>query len=202
MTQYPFSQTRRFEAQGGYTRYAFDREVIQYFFDPAAGSRSGADQRGRIAGRAELLRGIRGIVGDNSFFGFTSPVAGQRWRVRGVADVRHADFPDTAGGLPPLCSWRSRSRLAFRGLHYGRYGRDADGRAPDGTPSCWARSLFLGYEPLIRGYCRESFEQSECVAVARTTQSGCPAFERLFGTRVAWRTSSCASRCSACRSTG
>ena len=34
LAQYPFSQTRRFEFNAGYTRYAFDREVIQYFYDP------------------------------------------------------------------------------------------------------------------------------------------------------------------------
>jgi Tol biopolymer transport system component len=30
MTQYPFSQTRRFEAQAGVTRYAFHTEILQY----------------------------------------------------------------------------------------------------------------------------------------------------------------------------
>jgi outer membrane protein assembly factor BamA len=63
--------------------------------------------------------------------------------------------------------------LAFRGLHYGRYGRDGeDGRlAP----------LYLGYPGLVRGYDVVSFDPSECVVAAVS----CTAFDQLVGSRLA-----------------
>jgi outer membrane protein assembly factor BamA len=71
--------------------------------------------------------------------------------------------------------------FAFRGLHYGRYGRDAEGIDSEGRRIM--SDLFLGYEPLVRGYARESFDfRVECEGA--TSQSPCPAFDRLRGTRI------------------
>jgi len=64
--------------------------------------------------------------------------------------------------------------FAFRGLYFGRYGRDAeDQRLP---------TLYLGYPGLVRGYDPGSFEGGECGA---QTDGSCPAFDRLIGSRVA-----------------
>jgi outer membrane protein assembly factor BamA len=63
--------------------------------------------------------------------------------------------------------------FAFRGLHIGRYGPDAD--------SGRINPLFLGYPTLVRGYDVGSFSGGECVA---TTSSECPAFDRLVGSRL------------------
>jgi outer membrane protein assembly factor BamA len=44
----------------------------------------------------------------------------------------------------------------------------------------------VGYEPLVRGYARESFENRECVPVEQTASPvACPAFDRLLGSRIA-----------------
>src|SRR5690606_10442754 len=78
---YPFSQTRRFEIQGGFTRYASNQEIQKYYLDPF----------GRIIGREDedldsrfdplnLFNASVALVRDNSFFGFTSPVRGGRSR--------------------------------------------------------------------------------------------------------------------------
>ncbi len=70
--------------------------------------------------------------------------------------------------------------FAMRALHSGRYGKDAD--SPDLYPE------YLGDEQLIRGYGYGSFTSDECVgsgtATAAGQQSGCPVFDRLFGSRV------------------
>ena len=64
--------------------------------------------------------------------------------------------------------------FAVRGLHYGRYGADAeDSRL---TP------LFLGYQGLVRGYDFGSFDANECDSIDMST---CEAFDRLNGSRVA-----------------
>lgn len=184
LTQYPFSQTRRFELQGGYTRYSFDREVIQYFFDPTGSQQT----RQPIQRELESPDGLNffqastALVGDNSYFGFTSPIAGQRWR---------AEISPTLGSLAyysVLADYRRYFLVrplsfAFRGMHYGRYGADADGIDDQGRRVL--SEIFIGYEPLIRGYSRESFENRECTLVDPTTETTCPAFSRLFGTRVA-----------------
>ena len=69
--------------------------------------------------------------------------------------------------------------LAVRGMHYGRYGRDADSQD--------LGTVFLGSSALVRGYSYESFSASECSAsgTGSLASSTCPEFERLLGSRVA-----------------
>jgi len=66
--------------------------------------------------------------------------------------------------------------FAFRGLHYGRYGKSAD----DST-ALWP--LFLGEESVMRGYSYGSFTQQECATTPGITS--CPAFDRLLGSKLA-----------------
>jgi outer membrane protein assembly factor BamA len=64
--------------------------------------------------------------------------------------------------------------LAARVMHYGRYGSGAE------DPRF--RSLYIGYPDLIRGY--DEINPSECVADPSSSASTCPAFDRLFGSRL------------------
>jgi Tol biopolymer transport system component len=180
MTQYPFSQTRRFEAQGGMTRYAFHREVIQYpYFN--------GQFTGNVIQREEpspdplyFAETSAALVGDNSFFGFTSPVVGQRYRLEVGPTFGTLTFQTLLADYRRYFMMQPFT-FAFRGLHYGRYGRDAEGIDSEGRRIM--SDLFLGYEPLVRGYARESFDfRVECEGA--TSQSPCPAFDRLRGTRI------------------
>src|SRR5262249_37683703 len=63
--------------------------------------------------------------------------------------------------------------LAFRVLHYGRYGRDSEDSR--------LFPLFLGDPGLVRGYDYNSFDASECRG---DLSQGCPTFDRLLGSRV------------------
>jgi outer membrane protein assembly factor BamA len=120
-------------------------------------------------------------VGDNSFFGFTSPVSGGRFRF---------EVSPTFGTLSYqtlLADYRSYKflnpfTLAFRGLHYGRYGKNGDGISDDNVRVL--SPLFIGWETFVRGYSQESFDVSECRPVDLDL-SACPAFDRLIGNRVA-----------------
>ncbi|NIP80707.1 MAG: BamA/TamA family outer membrane protein, partial [Gemmatimonadetes bacterium] len=110
-------------------------------------------------------------VGDWSYFGFTSPVRGGRFRFEvspmfgdlnvttAIADYRRYfnRYPFT---------------LALRGMHFGRYGPDSEG-------TIFTRQTFLGYETLVRGYAYESWSADECV------NEDCPGFTRLWGSRLA-----------------
>jgi outer membrane protein assembly factor BamA len=117
-----------------------------------------------------LLQGGLAYVGDNSYFGFTSPVAGERFRF---------EVGGTAGSLKfgtLLLDYRkyfffNPITFAMRGLHYGRYG--SGGESDELTP------LFIGYESMVRGYSSTSFDIGEC------TGDDCPEFTRLVGSRIA-----------------
>src|SRR6185369_16912578 len=122
------------------------------------------------------------LVYDNSLFGATSPILGQRYRlditprlgslnmVEASVDYRRYFMP-----VRPLT-------IAARLLHYGRYG-------PGGEDSR-LRPLFIGYSTLIRGYNSGSFDAStECPPSSFDINGqligACPTFDRLLGSRVA-----------------
>ena len=104
-------------------------------------------------------------------------------------------FVGTENFTTALLDWRRywqvdrNLTVAFRGLHYGRYGAKPD-ETFTGTgiqSGSVVQPLFLGYETFIRGYAYESFTSSECDAsggVAAGTLNGCPAFDRLLGQRL------------------
>ncbi|MBR9991347.1 MAG: PD40 domain-containing protein [Gemmatimonadetes bacterium] len=184
MAQYPFSQTRRFEVNGGFTRYAFDREVIEYYFDPSGQQQIAPPVQREVESPDPLnfLEASAALVGDKSFFGLTSPVAGQRWRLEVSPTIGSLQYGTLLADYRRYLFMRPLT-FAVRGMHYGRYGRDADGIDSEGRRLL--SQINVGYEPLVRGYARESFENNECNTVDPDTQSGCPAFERLFGSRIA-----------------
>jgi len=174
LAQYPLSATRRLEFSGGVQRVSFSAEVDSLYLIGGAVVR---ETRNKLPTDAALTfyTGSLAYVGDRSFFGFTSPVAGARYRVEGtpyagsltyqtlLADYRHYFF------MRPFT-------VAVRGLHVGRYGRD--GESPR------LQSMFIGQSALLRGYEAEDFSASECVP-ASDGADACPQFSRLAGSRLA-----------------
>ncbi len=176
---YPFSETRRIEANVGFTRLGFSAEVFREYYD-ASGALLRTNKVSPSAAGLALPGGLNlgnatmAYVGDYSFFGFTSPVRGGRYRFE--VDQQYGDltFTNLLGDyrryffLNPLT-------LAFRALHYGRYGKDAESNR--------LSPLYLGYETLIRGYSVGSFTGGDCTPVA-SNPSACPEFDRLVGSRL------------------
>ncbi|HSG49601.1 MAG TPA: hypothetical protein VLA43_17400, partial [Longimicrobiales bacterium] len=184
---YPFSMTQRIEGGLGFTRYSFDVEEDLFYLDPI-GRIYDLERRDRPdlerdplnLGQASLA-----LVGDNSFFGFVSPIRGGRYRFEVEGTVGTERF------ITGIADWRRywaphrNLTLGVRAMHYGRYGN---------ITSDAIQPLFLGYETLIRGYAWESFESIECglsqqdlleQLVGGTGQiSSCPTFDRLFGQRL------------------
>jgi hypothetical protein len=167
---YPLSQTRRFEGSLGYRRigYGFEYDAVVVDGNSVRGDRRGIDPEefGLRSDALHLAEVGVAYVGDYSFFGFTSPVRGGRYRfgvdgtagslnyLTGTADYRRYLF------LKPVT-------LAARFLHYGRYGPDAE--SGDLFP------LYLGYGTLVRGYRAGSFEtQTEFGAIEN----------QLYGSRI------------------
>lgn len=164
---YPFNQVRRFEISAGYRLIDFQREVrtqvytIDGFF---------LDQyKSELDAPDSLYYGFvtAAFVYDSSFFGATAPILGQSYRI---------EFSPYFGGNLNFASILADYRryfmpvrpftLAFRVMHYGRYGVNAsDNRF---------YPLFLGYETLLRGYNSSSFGLNENDVYAQ-----------LFGTKFA-----------------
>jgi dipeptidyl aminopeptidase/acylaminoacyl peptidase len=181
LTRYPFSTTRRFEASAGYTRYGFDSEIWTIQFDQS-GRQISDIIREDVPSRDPLnfVEASVAYVGDNSYFGFTSPVSGSRFRFEVSPTFGTLDYT-TALADYRRYFLKQPVTFAIRGLHLGRYGEGASGFTEDGLRVM--SELFLGWETLVRGYAQESWELSECKDP--TPDSPCPVFDRLRGSRIA-----------------
>lgn len=170
--QYPFSTTRRFEASLSGTHQYYNQELLRYTFVNGSlfqQERSeGQPPEGILYAEPSLA-----LVGDNSFSAYTSPVAGERYRLGYSPVIGDFSFQTVTADYRRYLFMRPFS-LAFRGMHYGRYGNDAE------DSRIWP--LYLGDENFIRGYGWGSWEpERECFEDA---QSSCPAFDRLLGSRI------------------
>ncbi len=175
--QYPFSSTKRLEFGAGLTRYAWEQQLDSVVYD-----NSGVVLLDRgtsyASPRAPLYysQATVALVGDNAFGAFTSPISGRRYRFELAPAIGSVRF--TAARADYRRYYFNRPfTFALRGLHSGRYGRDAD------NPTQLS-PMFLGDETMIRGYGYTSIGLNECSAGGNTSTT-CPVFERLFGSRLA-----------------
>lgn len=171
LSQYPFSVTRRFEVNAGYQRLGFKREVQQQVF---VGGRLVDDNVFDLEApeSLNLFRTSGAFVGDSSIFGFISPIAGTRYRMEAEALTGDLNFQT---GLADYRKYfyRRPFTLAFRGLHYGRYGEDSESER--------ISPLYIGQGSLVRGYDLDSISLRECDS---TAASSCPVFDRLVGSKI------------------
>lgn len=171
--EYPLSTNRRFEMSIGYSRISYDLEVDRLVTDASGliinNERDDLDSPDGL----NLFMASAAYVGDYSFFGFTSPIQGSRYRF---------EFEPTFGTLQFLTAVADYRNyflatpvtFAFRLMHIGRYMGDSENNRL--TP------LILGYDTWIRGYNINSFSASEC------SNSGnfrnCTEFDRLIGSKI------------------
>ncbi|MGD2046651.1 MAG: peptidase S9 [Gemmatimonadota bacterium] len=175
---YPFSTTQRVEFSGGITRYSYDTEIDKYYYN-AFGQTVGIDRQSLESPDADnLYQGSMAIVGDNAYFGFVSPIRGGRYRFEVGRTQGTADYTTVIADVRRYFAPSLDLTIAWRGLHYGRYGLD---NANEGFGFGPLNPLFLGYETFVRGYAWESFDVNEC---AQQTLS-CPAVDRLLGNQLA-----------------
>jgi Tol biopolymer transport system component len=164
---YPFNQSRRFELSVGYRLIDFQQEVrtrvytVDGFFLDRFTQELDAPE--------SLYYGFftAAYVYDSSFFGATAPILGQSYRL---------EFTPYFGGNLNFSALLADYRryfmpvrpftLAFRVLHFGRYGNNANDNR--------LYPLFLGYETLLRGYNPSSFGVTEN-----------DVYSQLFGSKIA-----------------
>ncbi len=151
LTQFAFSKTLRIEGNVGYTHYSSRVDQYNNYYQ-ALGSGNNYYPGQYLGQDRERLPGVPGfgmysggvaLVGDNSHFGLTSALQGHRFRVG--ADYYIGDYNYTAALIDlRKYFWFDKFNLSVRGMHYGRYGADANA----------ARLGFLySIDPtLVRGY--------------------------------------------------
>ncbi len=172
MAKYPLSANRRIEAALGYTLIRKESTAsVDYILD---GERIG---KGKIdviySSPLHLAHGGLAYVGDYSFFGFTDPVRGYRYRF---------EAEQTAGSLLYLTALADARAyffvnpltLAFRAYHLGRYLQDSESGA--------ISEFYLGRQDLVRGYSFYSIVAEEC---DNDVGADCPEMDRLYGTKLA-----------------
>jgi hypothetical protein len=185
--QYPFSSTRRLESRAGFTRYSYDTErrdlVVDEFGRIIDERTESVDDPIFSPDPLNLFQAAIGLVADNAFFAFVSPIRGGRSRFEVQQTLGTLNYTTLNLDWRRYFSPVLPVTFAVRGMHLGRYGGDVTG----GSNNDRIFPIFLGYETVIRGYSFESFNgQSECTA---PTEPGavqqCQELNRLYGHRIA-----------------
>jgi len=170
ITEFPLSETRRFEATAGVNWYVFDYELERFFLGTGRFTREDIEDPDNLF----LATPSLAYVVDYSLPGFTSPIFGGRERyqvtpligsvnfVQAMADFRRYYF------LDPVT-------IAFRALHRGNYYADID------DPFSTEYIGFPNSMNFVRGYSFFDFRSEECAA----NQDNCPVIDRLVGTHSA-----------------
>ena len=173
---YPFSQVRRFELQAGYRNISFDQELKTRGFSLITGEGILSEDEDLPAGEA-LNRGVgsAALVYDNSFFGATAPILGQRYRLEVAPTLGSLSYVGVLADYRRYFMPARPFTFATRLLHYGRYATDAEDSR--------LQPLFLGFPGLIRGYGYGSFDGSECHP-APGNPTSCPVYDQLLGSRM------------------
>lgn len=187
LASYPLNQSRRFDFAAGLNRFSFDVEDDIYILD---GFNQVIDRRRISRGNADLPDPINlfeasaAYVGDNSFFGFVSPIRGTRFRAELGATVGTVNYQTMTLDYRRYFNPTTNLTIAFRGLHFGRYGDQLEDRT---RTRGVVNDLYVGQESLVRGYSPFSFDQfRECNVAANAPDEFdfCPVYERLFGQRI------------------
>jgi hypothetical protein len=176
--QYPFSSTRRLELSASLTRLSYDQELQTIDVDPYGNVYDHSQTTLPSPSPLYYAEPSIAYVMDNSVAAFTSPVSGERYRLEASPTIGTLSYTTLLADYRKYFFMRPFT-LAFRGMHYGRYGKDSE----NGRLS----PLYLGEETLIRGYGWGSFTPNECVSNGSTqssSTSSCPAIDRMFGSRM------------------
>ncbi|MGH7616259.1 MAG: peptidase S9, partial [Gemmatimonadaceae bacterium] len=182
-TQYPFSMTRRLELTGNITHYGFDTELFKTTFIGNTIVDQTDEKQSNFYKPMWLAAPTIALVGDNSYEAFTSPVQGERYRLQVTPTFGTTNYQALLADYRRYFFMRPFT-LALRGMSLGNYGSGAE------DPTHGTYPIYLGDEWMMRGYGYGSFTSDECAVDnpplnTTSAQTGCPAIQRLFGSKAA-----------------
>ena len=147
-SQYPFSSKIRLEAGISYSHYSYRVDSVNNYYQLDANNSVVTSYLGHNKKKAKNIPDpfnvgtvYLALVGDNSNFGVTSPMAGYRYRLQAAQMFDSYNTTTLTIDLRKYFFLKPIS-LGFKLLHYGRYGKSANELYP----------LYLGNDFLIRGY--------------------------------------------------
>lgn len=169
---YPFNIFRRLELSSGYRYIGFDQEVVIQAFSLYDGTEIFREIQSLPSPSGISMGYASGaMVYDSAVFGATAPIIGQSYILQYNQVLGSLTYNQILGDYRRYFMPVKPVTLAFRFLHYGRYGKDAE------DERLWP--LFIGYDGLIRGYDYESFDAAELYGQGERFN-----FDRLFGSRM------------------
>lgn len=171
---YPLDSVRRLEFALGYRHIGFSETIYKDYYSLIDGSFIFHSKT-----KGESMPGLgygyvtAGYYYDTGIFGATSPILGMNYGLSVSQSAGQMTFTTLAVDVRKYFMPIRPVTLAFRALHYGRYGKDSEDSR--------FYPLYIAYWDLVRGY--ESFTQAE---FDRAVQEGRTPFDynRLFGSRM------------------
>jgi hypothetical protein len=179
LVAYPLNRAQRLELSLGLSDVRFDEEIRTNVIDPVTG-RKLDDYTTSIPSLPGITTGFGSValVYDQSLYGATGPILGQRYRLNLSPSLGDLNYLGVLGDYRRYVVPFRPFTFAGRLLHYGRYGSDGDNQV------LWP--VNIGDPGLVRGYSDGSFEPRDC-----TTDPGfpndpdlCPLYSRLLGSRI------------------
>jgi len=176
LLSYPFNEVQRLDFSAGYSHISFDQELRTIAVSAVTGDQVLDQKQDLPAGDPlDLATASAALVYDNSFFGATAPILGQRYRLEVSPTVGSINYVGVLADYRRYFMPARPFTIAARILHYGRYGSGGEDQR--------LQPLFLGYSGLVRGYGLGSFDASECRPPA-DQPNACPVFDQLLGSRM------------------
>ncbi len=162
---YPFSPVQRVEFGAGAQYIDFKAEMFTRAYSLIDNSIL-INEQDTLPWYKDLAFGYASgaLVYDSSIFGATSPILGQSYRLEVSPNLGSLSFYTILADYRRYIMPQRPFTLAFRVMHYGRYGKDAD----DGR--MWP--MYIGWETLVRGYDYYSFDYGSDFD-----------FKRIYGSR-------------------
>jgi hypothetical protein len=150
---YPFNQVQRAELYAGFQYIDFDSEIIEYRYTFAGLPISRDVIKLPSAPSISYAYTTAALVYDSAIFGATAPILGQSYIIEATPAFGSLSFYTLMGDYRRYFMPVRPFTLAFRALHYGRYGRDGEDSR--------LYPIYLGYETLVRGYDYYSLDPGE-----------------------------------------
>jgi len=170
---YPFNQVSRFSLSAGFRIQDFQRTIYTRVYSQISGGLI-AYEKVKVPMPPALSYGYltAGYYYDTGIFGATSPILGQNIGLTVSPAVGSINFVTVSADFRKYFMPLRPFTLAFRALHLGRYGKDAEDDR--------FYPLYIAYWDIVRGY--ESFTQAEFEKEQETGKSF--DFNRLFGSKM------------------
>jgi Tol biopolymer transport system component len=166
---YPISSVQRIELYGGFKLLDFDWTVYKRAYAVSDGALL-MNEKIKNSTPKSISYGYvaAGLVYDSGIFGATSPILGQSYYLQVQPALGNMTFTTIMADYRRYFMPVRPFTLAFRALHYGRYGKSAE------DERIWP--LYIGYWDIVRGYESYSYNNTEDISEFD--------YNRLYGSKM------------------